>query len=469
MSMAGRINSVKMIVLPRFLYFFQSLPCFIPQSFFKQLDMIIVPFLWNYKNVRISKKHLCKTKKEGGFGLPQFKYYYWAANLNIFAWWKKKASDPDKDPSWLRMEQEFCNRTSLAALLNSPIRIDPTLYDNHFVIKNELKIWKQIKAYLKAPDMYLDSPICQNHAFTPGFLDSGFTQWERKGIKRIKDLYIDGTFASFEQLKKTFNIKISDFFRYLQVRDFVKKQMSNFNVMTEHNVLEQINMFNPLNRGAVSYFYSILLKHEVVDEAKIKQAWEIELGVEIDSDSWKEGLENIHTCSINVRHNLIQFQTLHRLYLSKVKLHSIFPEVSPFCNRCKVAEGSLTHIIWLCPKLQEYWENIFDCFSKAFKKNIEPCPLLAIIGIFSNLDILNKYERRAILFGMTIAKRVILRMWKSEFAPKFEMWGTDLVNMLVLERLRYINNNNNNDKSEVFDKTWGQILEYLKVIDVMHV
>lgn len=118
MSLGGRINSVKMVVLPRFLYIFQSLPCFIPQSFFKQLDTIIVPFLRNYKNVRISKKHLCKTKKEGGFGLPQFKYYYWAANLSIFARWKKWPSDTDGDPSWLRMEQAFCNRTSLGALLN---------------------------------------------------------------------------------------------------------------------------------------------------------------------------------------------------------------------------------------------------------------------------------------------------------------------------------------------------------------
>ncbi len=47
---------------------------------------------------------------------------------------------------------------------------------------------------------------------------------------------------------------------------------------------------------------------------------------------------------------------------------------------------------------------------------------------------------------------------------KFEMSGRDLVSMLVLERLRYINN----DKSEVFDKTWGQILEFLNVIDIMH-
>lgn len=40
----------------------------------------------------------------------------------------------------------------------------------------------------------------------------------------------------------------------------------------------------------MSYFYSILLRHEVVDEAKIKQAREIELGLEIDSTVGKKAL-----------------------------------------------------------------------------------------------------------------------------------------------------------------------------------
>lgn len=36
----------------------------------------------------------------------------------------------------------------------------------------------------------------------------------------------------------------------------------------------------------------------------------------IGVQSWEEGLENIHTHSINVRQNLNQFKTLHRIYLS---------------------------------------------------------------------------------------------------------------------------------------------------------
>ncbi len=84
MSMVGKINAVKMMVLPRFLYLFQIIPAFIPQKYFKNLDSIITTFIWGGKQPRISRKHLSKTRSEGGFGLPQFKLYYLAAHLNIF-------------------------------------------------------------------------------------------------------------------------------------------------------------------------------------------------------------------------------------------------------------------------------------------------------------------------------------------------------------------------------------------------
>lgn len=57
-SLAGKINAIKVVVLPRFLHLFQSVPCYIAQRYFKQLYSIITPFIWNYKSVRISKKHL---------------------------------------------------------------------------------------------------------------------------------------------------------------------------------------------------------------------------------------------------------------------------------------------------------------------------------------------------------------------------------------------------------------------------
>ena len=39
-SLAGRVNAVKMSVLPRFLYLFQMIPLFLPKSMFRELDTI---------------------------------------------------------------------------------------------------------------------------------------------------------------------------------------------------------------------------------------------------------------------------------------------------------------------------------------------------------------------------------------------------------------------------------------------
>lgn len=41
-SLAGRVNSVKMVIMPRFLYLFQTIPIFIAKSCFKELDRHIL-------------------------------------------------------------------------------------------------------------------------------------------------------------------------------------------------------------------------------------------------------------------------------------------------------------------------------------------------------------------------------------------------------------------------------------------
>ncbi len=62
LSLAGRINSVKMTFMPRFLFLFQAIPVFIPKSFFKDVNKIISTFIWNKKVPRIRKEYLERQK-----------------------------------------------------------------------------------------------------------------------------------------------------------------------------------------------------------------------------------------------------------------------------------------------------------------------------------------------------------------------------------------------------------------------
>lgn len=104
LSLPGRVNVVKMSVLPKYLYLFQSLPIYIPNAFFKKLDFVITSYLWNNKKPRLRKTHLQKSKQDGGLALPNFRYYYWASNLRCLTYWLHYQHDCS-GPVWVEMEK----------------------------------------------------------------------------------------------------------------------------------------------------------------------------------------------------------------------------------------------------------------------------------------------------------------------------------------------------------------------------
>lgn len=193
LSLIGRVNTIKMVSLPRFLYLFQNIPVYIPMSYFKQIDSITLPFIWGYKAHRISKQHLQKPKQVGGLGLPCFLYYYWAANVRVIVYWQisQNTNTFANVPSWLSIEQSLASGTSLQAILFSNPRPLSSRKGEHFILFNSEKIWLQIRKVCELPNTSVHAPIWHNHAFPSSFTDAVFKEWSRKGIASIKDLYIN--------------------------------------------------------------------------------------------------------------------------------------------------------------------------------------------------------------------------------------------------------------------------------------
>lgn len=182
LSMAGRINSVKMTLLPKFLYLFQSLPIFIPKSFFKALDSLISTYIWNGKPPRLRKAFLQRPKQAGGMALPNFRNYCWTANIRCLLYWMHFHLD-STSPVWVSMEVHASNLVSLPALLGAALPLSSNNSCSNPMVKHSLCIWAQFRKHFGLQNFSLKTPIASNNFVMPSIIDSAFKIWYNKNLK----------------------------------------------------------------------------------------------------------------------------------------------------------------------------------------------------------------------------------------------------------------------------------------------
>lgn len=142
--------------------------------------------------------------------------------------------------------------------------------------------------------------------------------------------------------------------------------------------------------------------------------WETDLKATFTECQWTSALQHIYkstSCS-----------TLW--YLTPAKLVTFYKQASHICWRDCGHAGDILHILWECPVLQTYWQQIFRIISMVTHTRISPSPELALLNL--TVETFAPSVRNSVTHILLAARLNITRHWKKTQLPS-AVYTLDLI------------------------------------------
>lgn len=80
-------------------------------------------------------------------------------------------------------------------------------------------------------------------------------------------------------------MKNNQYFKYLQIRDYLKKYTKDYYNMPP-DLLDEAMKIKAESANLISYLYNIILNIEIPTTDNIRRDWEQELAIKISKESW---------------------------------------------------------------------------------------------------------------------------------------------------------------------------------------
>lgn len=196
-------------------------------------------------------------------------------------------------------------RGHLLKLLYSAQSLDFLLHSGRTVIQ----LWRYVVGQMgwrgrltQVPPLWHGTQLHQVAALP------GFRKWDMVGISTLGDIMKGTTLKSFQQLQVEFQLRKSQFYKYLQLRHALTPTILTLDSLPEFHPLEGRLLMGDLG-GAhkIRQVYQTLTTHSKTTLYKTRQAWQDDIP-DLTDDDWAEAIANPRGVAVSSRYRLIQFK-----------------------------------------------------------------------------------------------------------------------------------------------------------------
>ncbi|WP_242641729.1 hypothetical protein, partial [Candidatus Ichthyocystis sparus] len=274
------------------------------------------------------------------------------------------------------------------------------------VIASAIQNFRKIeKIYNWTSKWHASTPVFHNSLLKSGGVHFISPQWSKAGIHSLGDIMNDDGLRSFQDLSETFKLSSNSFFLYLQLRSALRAAGILIDRKPlNHPIMELFKKISGLPKGHVSVIYNSLLEH-MQTPLTITNVWNKDCPESLID--WHRVWRNYAYSSQSLNNKLTNLNFLYRTYLTPKRRFMIKLSPSPHCKLCDLNQiGTFLHIMWECPSVQNFWQQIVKHLHNALGLEIDLSPKCMLLNDDSGQN-LNHMQRLLWLSACIVAKKML--------------------------------------------------------------
>lgn len=248
-------------------------------------------------------------------------------------------------------------------------------------------------------------------------------------------------------------------FWYLQMRSYIQNSKVGRKTSGDLHPLVKYLEKNYNNIGIphqISAIHDILENSHKQQDTRAKLKWEEELNFHVSDDTWKEMNRNVHTTTASPYWREYAWKIQARYFIMSVQQVKYNNKIWSNCWReCGAPHDNLSHVLWFCPSLQLFWNNIQKEFNTIFNCDIHLNTGFVLLGKTVD-EIQNENDKYLLRILHIAALKQITRNWLQRTCPSIVKWKETVQQIYQMKELTHKIRGN----LKLFENRWSKSLYY---------